>query len=86
MLQLTCPFCGPRDEREFTYGGPLTERRPDNADNLEPEAWVERLTVPDNPLGVVREWWWHERGCGEWVLVERDTRSHALAGGNGGSP
>ena len=53
MLLIRCPFCGPRDEREFDYGGPVSQRRPENPDQLSDAAWVEYLTSPDNPIGPV---------------------------------
>ena len=79
MLLIECPFCGPRDEREFSYGGPDFGRRPDDPGELDDQGWVEQMTVPDNPLGPARERWWHERGCGEWFLLVRDTRTHAVS-------
>ena len=50
MLKIPCPFCGPRNETEFAHGGPLKERRPENATEIDDGAWVEYLTVPNNPL------------------------------------
>ena len=78
MLVIPCPFCGPRDEREFVYGGPTSARRPRDPTALSDSQWVEFLTVPDNPLGPVRERWWHARGCGDWVEILRDTRTHEI--------
>ncbi|MFO1061925.1 MAG: sarcosine oxidase subunit delta [Dongiaceae bacterium] len=28
MLLITCPYCGPRDEEEFSYGGEAHIARP----------------------------------------------------------
>ncbi|MEO0903666.1 MAG: sarcosine oxidase subunit delta, partial [Pseudomonadota bacterium] len=28
--------------------------------------------------GVTRELWCHEAGCGAWLVVERDTTTHAI--------
>ena len=78
MLKIPCPFCGPRNETEFAHGGPLKARRPDDAAAFDEQAWIEYLTVPDNPLGPVRERWWHVRGCGQWFTITRDTRTHDL--------
>ena len=78
MLIIDCPFCGSRDEREFTHGGPDFGPRPDNAGDFNDDDWVKQLIVPDNPLGSVSEWWWHERGCGSWMLVVRDTKTHEI--------
>ena len=78
MLLITCPFCGPRAETEFSYGGPAVARRPETPGALDDAAWVEYLTVVPNPMGPVRERWWHGKGCGRWLTVERDTLSHDI--------
>ena len=78
MLTIHCPFCGPRNEIEFIHGGPLKERRADDPASVDDQAWVDYLTVPQNPLGPVRERWWHVRGCGSWFTITRDTITHAI--------
>ena len=80
MMTIPCPFCGPRSESEFFFGGPV------GADRLDPNAvtdaeWVEYLTVAPNPLGPVQEKWWHGRGCGTWTTIWRDTRTHDIVKG-----
>lgn len=79
MLVIDCPFCGPRDEREFTYCGPAAPRRPDDPEALSDSDWVDYLVVPVNQLGPVWEYWWHARGCGGWVRVRRDTVTHEIS-------
>lgn len=77
MLLIPCPYCGKRNESEFIYGGPVGAKRPDpNAVN--DAEWVEYLTVTPNPQGPVQEKWWHARGCGEWLVIWRDTRTHDI--------
>lgn len=77
MMLIPCPFCGKRNESEFIFGGPVGTDRPDpNA--VSDADWVEYLTVVPNPLGPVREKWWHARGCGEWLTIRRDTRTHDI--------
>ncbi len=84
MLKITCPFCGPRSESEFFFGGPVKADRPDpNA--VSDAEWVEFLTVVPNPLGPVQERWWHGRGCGEWLTIWRDTRTHDIVEAPNGS-
>lgn len=78
MLLLKCPFCGPRNETEFAHGGYARKQRPDNPQMMSTADWVDYLTVPDNPMGPVREKWWHVRGCGQYFIVERDTRTHEI--------
>ena len=29
MMNISCPFCGPRNESEFSFGGPVKPDRPD---------------------------------------------------------
>lgn len=77
MLLITCPFCGPRNEAEFAYGGPVKPPRPDPA-RLGDGEWVEWLTHVPNPVGPVQEQWHHVRGCGTWLTLWRDTRSHDI--------
>lgn len=83
MLIITCPFCGPRSENEYIYGGPSKQRRPENASDCSNKEWVEYLTVSTNPVGPVSENWWHVRGCGEFVTVERDTLTHDITTASG---
>ena len=78
MLKIPCPFCGDRNESEFIHGGPLKSRPTDDASQVDDQAWVEYLTVPNNPIGPVRERWWHVRGCGSWFTLTRDTLTHVL--------
>ena len=81
MLSIPCPFCGPRNETEFAHGGAVKARRPDDASDSDEGAWIEYLTVPPNPPGPLREYWWHVRGCGRWFAITRDTCSHDLVDG-----
>lgn len=72
--------CGPRAETEFAYSGPDTGARPDDPAAMTDAAWVDWLTVPPNPAGPVDEIWWHQRGCGLWLRLRRDTCSHDIIG------
>jgi heterotetrameric sarcosine oxidase delta subunit len=76
-MRLNCPICGERDLREFTYqGDAVMLSRPDaEADS---ETWSAWLHLRDNPAGRTRELWYHEAGCCAWLVVERDTTTHAV--------
>lgn len=76
-MRIACPSCGPRDEIEFTWGGPADLARPDPA-TCSDEAWTDYLFMRDNPRGVQRERWCHTYGCGQWFQVERDTVTHRV--------
>ncbi|MCY3877809.1 MAG: sarcosine oxidase subunit delta [Rhodobacteraceae bacterium] len=77
-MVITCPFCGPRDEREFEYCGPAAPPRPEDASVVSDRGWVEYLTSPPNPVGPVEEIWWHKRGCEAWIRLCRDTVTHEI--------
>lgn len=71
-MRITCPLCGPRDVREFTYrGDAVLMDRPDA-----PEAMHDYVHVRQNPAGPHDELWHHGAGCGGWLKVRRDTVTH----------
>ena len=76
-MRLTCPLCGPRDLREFYYYGADTWLRRPAAD-APPGAWDDYLHLRDNPAGETRDLWYHEAGCAQWLVVTRDTITHAV--------
>jgi sarcosine oxidase subunit delta len=76
MLRIPCPFCGVRDEPEFTFGGPSHVTRPPLT--ASDAAWTEYLYVRDNPAGVHHERWCHTFGCGRWFTVARNTLTHGI--------
>ena len=80
MLLITCPWCGPRDEVEFHYGGQAGVAYPEDPDALDDAAWAEYLFFRDNPKGPFAERWAHSAGCRRWFDVVRDTVSHEFIG------
>jgi heterotetrameric sarcosine oxidase delta subunit len=77
-MQLTCPWCGPRDEPEFVCGGPAQLTRPPL--ECSDAAWGDYLFFRDNPKGVFHERWRHTSGCGRWFNIVRNTVTHELLG------
>ena len=76
MLLIPCPWCGPRSQIEFTYGGDATVKRPSlDADETE---WFAYAYIRANPCGPHDEWWLHSAGCRQWFKVRRDTRTHEI--------
>ena len=73
---MTCPFCGPRDASEFRYGGDPSVPRPGN--ECTDTDWANYLYLRDNPRGAAQEFWVHSQGCGQWLVVERDTVTHLV--------
>ena len=76
MLRIACPYCGPRDETEFVFGGPSHITRP-NTDASD-ATWTAYLFNRKNPAGIHHERWGHVYGCGRWFNVSRDTRTHEI--------
>ncbi len=78
MLLIPCPWCGPRDESEYSYGGEAHIARPLEPERLSDEEWADYLFMRKNPRGPHREQWWHAHGCRRWFNVERDTASNRI--------
>ncbi len=77
-MLIPCPYCGARDAQEFTYLGAADPKRPDGMAATE-AAMFDYVYLRDNPAGTNRELWYHGAGCHAWLVVTRDTRSHAIA-------
>jgi sarcosine oxidase subunit delta len=75
-MLIACPFCGLRDEAEFTYLGAAPEEAAPAAEHATAFA---RTYLRDNPAGAHRELWLHTYGCRSVVTVERNTLTHAVA-------
>jgi sarcosine oxidase subunit delta len=75
MLLIPCPFCGPRPELEFSYGGEAGLARPPDPSALTDQAWGEFLYHRKNPRGAHDERWRHTHGCGRFFNARRDTVS-----------
>lgn len=76
-MRITCPHCGERDRREFYYAGAdvaLSRPAPDAGEG----AWDDYLHNRDNPAGETRDLWYHETGCGAWIVVTRNTVTHEV--------
>ena len=80
MLLITCPWCGPRAQIEFAYGGDAGVVRPANPEAVSAGEWLDHVYLRDNPRGPHDEWWQHSAGCRAWVKVRRDTWTHRVLG------
>ena len=70
------PLLGPRDAQEFTYLGDadLIDRPEDDDEDL----FYDYVYLRENPAGLHRELWYHEHGDRSWLVVTRDTLTHAV--------
>ncbi|MEV5955763.1 sarcosine oxidase subunit delta family protein [Streptomyces sp. NPDC051987] len=78
MLLIPCPWCGPRDETEFHYGGQAHVPYPENPAALTDEEWARYLFFRDNPKGPFAERWSHAAGCRRWFNAVRDTSTNEI--------
>ena len=78
MLLIPCPWCGPRDEIEFHYGGDAHIARPADPGALDDQAWAQYLFMRNNQKGPFPERWVHSAGCRRWFNLMRDTATHRI--------
>ncbi len=79
MMQISCPWCGPRDELEFSYGGEAHIVRPPDPSVVTDQQWADYLFMRSNPKGRNLEQWCHSHGCRRWFNVARDTVSYQIS-------
>jgi heterotetrameric sarcosine oxidase delta subunit len=73
------PHLGPRDASEFTILGDASLiNRPDWQAGDADDAFYTYQYLRDNPAGLHRELWFHEQGDRSWLVVTRDTVTHAV--------
>jgi methylglutamate dehydrogenase subunit B len=73
------PHLGPRDASEFTILGDASLiNRPDWRASDADDAFYNYQYLRDNPAGLHRELWFHEQGDRSWLMVTRDTVTHAV--------
>lgn len=73
MQLIPCPWCGPREEVEFHYGGQAHIAYPDDPAALSDEDWGRFVFFRDNVKGLFAERWSHSGGCRRWFNAVRDT-------------
>ena len=78
MLNIKCPYCGFRDESEFSCGGEAHILRPGYEIKLTDEEWAEYLFMRNNPKGNFTERWFHSHGCRKWFNVVRNTVTNEI--------
>ena len=79
MLLICCPYCGPRPELEFSYGGEAHIARPADPMNMNDNAWAAFLYERNNPKGMHAERWRHLHGCGRFFNARRNTITDEIA-------
>ena len=78
MLNIKCPHCGERSQKEFAYGGDGTIKRPDLNSDVSDKDWDDFVYLRKSPRGKHVEFLHHIAGCRQWFRVQRDTVSHEI--------
>ncbi len=78
MFLITCPFCGEREETEFSYGHEAHIARPENPEKLSDAEWADYLFMRKNTKGVHLERWVHTAGCRRWFNAARNTHTNEI--------
>lgn len=74
-----CPFCGPRNEREFSFAGEVGKTRPDTTQAISDADWADYLYSQRKSKGHVREVWMH-MFCAEIFIMERNSETMEVIG------
>ena len=73
MFLIKCPWCGNRDQTEFSCHGEAHIERPINPSEIDDESWAQYVFFRDNKKGLHYERWIHDHGCRRWFNVARNT-------------
>ncbi len=78
MLNIKCPHCGDRSQKEFAYGGDGTVKRPELNKQVSDQDWDNFVYLRKSPRGKHVELWHHIAGCRQWFRAQRDTVTHEI--------
>ena len=78
MFIIECPWCGARDQSEFSYHGEAHIIRPTDPQTCDEQQWGDYLFFRANPKGMHYERWVHAHGCRRWFNVARDTATDRI--------
>ena len=78
MFLINCPYCGERDQAEFSCGGEAHIVRPKTPPDLTDDQWADYLFMRKNIKGVQFERWNHINGCRQWFNVARNTSTDEI--------
>jgi methylglutamate dehydrogenase subunit B len=83
-MRVDCPFCGERSLDEFLALGAAGLARPELGAST--DAWVDYVYMRSNAAGAHGELFHHVAGCRQWLVVNRDTRTHTISSVNAARP
>lgn len=77
-MLIKCPHCGIRPVEEFTFLGDADVVRPASNDPSTMDQWFDYVYLRENPRGAFNEYAQHSAGCRAWLVVSRNTDTHAV--------
>lgn len=80
MFLITCPWCGERDQTEFSCHGEAHITRPQQPEQLSDEQWGDYVFFRSNTKGIHYERWMHTHGCRRWFNAARNTLTDHIYG------
>ena len=78
MFLIPGPWCGEREEGEFSYGHEAHIVRPKDPEKLSDAEWADYLFMRTNPKGPHLERWVHTAGCRRWFNIARNTHTNEI--------
>ena len=77
MLLIPCPYCGERDESEFSYGGGSRDY-PSLGEDYSINDWFQSVYLPKLDQNTLCEYWYHNAGCEQRDDVKRNLFTHKI--------
>ncbi len=78
MFLIKCPYCGERDQADFSYAGEAHRKRPENPEALTDAEWADFVFMHANTKGLYAERWVHSAGCRKFFNMLRDTATDEI--------
>ena len=78
MFVINCPWCGARDQTEFSCHGEAHIVRPKKPETQSEADWGAYVFYRKNPKGDHFERWVHSHGCKKWFNAKRNTLSDII--------
>lgn len=78
MLLIECPWCGHREQTEFSAHGEAHIARPTDSETLTDEQWGDYVFFRNNTKGLHYERWLHAAGCRRWFNAVRNTATDQI--------
>lgn len=75
MFLIDCPYCGMRDQSEFSNAGEAHRIRETRADDMTDAQWADFLFMRKNTKGLYAERWYHAAGCRKFFNQLRNSAS-----------